>query len=467
MQSIDPFHKSTIRKTPKNSELDTNPHGAKALPGESILGKEEATAKAPGINNRNRKVTQNKQKSVSKDADLNPPSKVQHCNFELNLDLPPKDRWKSVVRNYSNEQISDLRNDLERVLNSATVFGFTRLLTGFASWAFFAGHDRVYWEELKGLSEALISKLPEGSSQTGFSANDLYAINMGMETCAYCTSGVLIDEKNQPFLFRNLDWDEDFFRNYTLQINAVRNGQIIFKGVSFLGQVGLFTGVNSECAVCINYRRTPDSSPGELAETAGMLKNAMGQMWYANRWGASMLLRHVLENRENFRSTIKRLKDEPLISPVYFIVANKTVGEYGGGLVISRDKHSQTSQPMHTIQEGLEKKAVVQTNIDWDESSGYNKRQSAEGWGGNDMLLNEKMGMGPKARRETMVDYLKITETDTQESIFKYISTPTQSAPVANIQTIFSAVMTAADNQLMVKVVSSDEKHQGDIQSIH
>ena len=82
------------------------------------------------------------------------------------------------------------------------------------------------------------------------------------------------------------------------------------------------------------------------------------------------------------------------------------------------------------------------------------------------MLLNEKMGMGPKARRETMVDYLKLLRPIHRNRFSIYIN-PNSKCPSGKYSNNIFCSHDAADNQLMVKVVSSDEKHQGDIQSIH
>ena len=289
---------------------------------------------------------------------------------------------------------------------------------------------------------------------------ELYALNMGMEACSYCTTGVLIDQNNQPFLFRNLDWDEDFFREFTIRINATKNGEMVYRGVSFLGQVGIFTGMNKEFAAAINYRRSPNSSPSETAEWWGMLDNAAQQIYSGkSRWGASMLLRNVLESEESFSGAINRLETEETISPVYFIAASKEIGPEGGGVVITRDQSSYKTRSISDALSIRGIRSVVQTNIDYTEDGGYEQKQLETNWGGDDLLLNERYGMGPKTRQDKTTEYIRSKECHTQHDILGYISEPCRSEPVANHQTIFSSILTPSTGELWLKVLPADIDH--------
>ncbi len=82
-----------------------------------------------------------------------------------------------------------------------------------------------------------------------------------------------------------------------------------------------------------------------------------------------------------------------------------------------------------------------------------NSKQCVDGWGGDDALLNERWGMGPVTRRDKMIKNIAAGDMTTQKKVFNYISNREKSAPVANPMTIFSAVMTPANEELLLKVL--------------
>ena len=80
--------------------------------------------------------------------------------------------------------------------------------------------------EIQGLSTALQKYL--GVSLAGFREEDLILFNLGYDFNAYCTTGVMQAE-NGPYLFRNLDWEGEIFRDFILEVEFVREDLTIFK----------------------------------------------------------------------------------------------------------------------------------------------------------------------------------------------------------------------------------------------
>lgn len=155
--------------------------------------------------------------------------------YMLNLDLPPRERWKQIISNYPNLH-SMVMSLISQILDDI-VPGFTKpmaklimsgILTKLAS--------EELTEELRGISDV-----------TGCPLWALVAYNIGYDFMAGCTSGgmktVGENGKEEMFHYRNLDWHMEETRQTTMKVVYMRGGKSVLEAIHYAGMVGITTGV--------------------------------------------------------------------------------------------------------------------------------------------------------------------------------------------------------------------------------
>lgn len=285
-------------------------------------------------------------------------------------------------------------------------------------------------KEIQGLAKALQARL-DGETIRGFREEDLFLLNIGYDFSTYCTSGVFQTSEG-PILFRNLDWDGEEFKNFTVETHFQKEGQIVFRAIQFLGQVGVLTGMKPYAyGVALNYRKTPGTG------TLGLeIVNNFFQFAFKNGWSASLLLRYTLEHDSDFVQARNKLESTELISPCYMVLAGT---ERDQGAVIERSREDHITRNFDNPFEN--RKYIVQTNHD------IPKPTNQDGhWAGDDALLNESLGMGTEERREAACIFLaSIDESHLQSQLMQMLK---DLWPVSNDLTIFSSLLSPSTNEI-------------------
>ncbi|KAK6336306.1 hypothetical protein TWF696_001868 [Orbilia brochopaga] len=171
--------------------------------------------------------------------------------FTVNLDLPPRERYKEIGKVYK-EKLKSLKPIYDNLFNHFPAKNFVRL---FARHTLFR---RVYryeeQQEIEGLVEA-----------TGLPRYLIVAYNTLLDTFMGCTSGAVrlahdptkpySDENRDKMLhFRTLDWGMDELRQLVILINYQRGGKTIAQAVTYAGFVGVLTGVRQGLSASLNFR---------------------------------------------------------------------------------------------------------------------------------------------------------------------------------------------------------------------
>ncbi|CAF0844433.1 unnamed protein product [Adineta steineri] len=260
--------------------------------------------------------------------------------FIVNLDLSPALRWQHILRLYIDQfrevekkidsMITDIIGQfagpmLEKIL-STIMSGITRL-------------GLVYYgQELKGFSEI-----------TGIPLGKLVLIQFVYECFACCTSIVCKDEQNNiPIHIRTMDWELDFLKPLTIDVDFQKNGQTIFKATTWVGYVGILTGMRTQdgYSVSVNFRHTGGSLGTNLktALTAG--------------WPIGFLVREVLESTHTYDIAVEQLAQSSIIAPCYFTICGTSQCRTFGTL-LTRKQASEEKR--WTVSDHG---SIVQTNID-------------------------------------------------------------------------------------------------------
>jgi hypothetical protein len=167
--------------------------------------------------------------------------------YTIDLSLPPAQRYVNVVRDHWDalQTLTQLFDDvLDCIPLPNKIFHFlARMLL-----------RKVYspeqTEELKGISKA--ANIP---------MHLIVAYNVLLDLFMGCTSGgarVQVPESREPRMlhFRTLDWDMSELRNVLVQFTYIARpgGAIIARTISYVGLVGVLTGVKSGLSTSLNFR---------------------------------------------------------------------------------------------------------------------------------------------------------------------------------------------------------------------
>uniref|UniRef100_A0A671RL84 N-acylethanolamine-hydrolyzing acid amidase n=1 Tax=Sinocyclocheilus anshuiensis TaxID=1608454 RepID=A0A671RL84_9TELE len=166
---------------------------------------------------------------------------------------------------------------------------------------------------------------------------DIVLLNFAYEVSAFCTSIVTQDSKGNIYHGRNLDYPHGVLRNLTLDILFIKNGKVAYRGTSFAGYVGLWTG-QSPNKFTVSGNERNKGHWWENVISAVLLKSSP----------VSWLVRETLEAAVDFQDAVVRLAKVPIITDVYYILGGVHAGE---GVVITRDRSGSADiwplDPLH------------------------------------------------------------------------------------------------------------------------
>ncbi|KAM8914293.1 N-acylethanolamine-hydrolyzing acid amidase-like isoform 2-T2 [Spinachia spinachia] len=159
------------------------------------------------------------------------------------------------------------------------------------------------------------------------SPSDVILLNFAYEISAFCTSIVAQDKTGHVYHGRNLDYPHPVLRNLTMDVVFLKNGEEAYRGTSFAGYIGLWTGQSPNKFTISGDQRGTD-------RWWNWWKNVVSAL-ILRRFPVSWLVRHTLEEAKDFQDAVMRLSKTPIITGVYYIVAGTRAGE---GVVITRDR---------------------------------------------------------------------------------------------------------------------------------
>ncbi|KAM9409416.1 N-acylethanolamine-hydrolyzing acid amidase-like [Pholidichthys leucotaenia] len=189
------------------------------------------------------------------------------------------------------------------------------------------------------------------ASHLGLNLSDTIMLNFAYEVSAFCTSIVAQDKNGNVYHGRNLDYPHPVLRNLTVNLVFLKKGKVAYRGTSFAGYVGLWTG----------------QSPNKFTVSGDQRGTEHWWNWWKNfvsavllrRSPVSWLVREVLEEAEDFQDAVVHLSKTPIITGVYYIVGGVRAGE---GVVITRNRGGPADiWPLDPVNGGWYR---VETNFD-------------------------------------------------------------------------------------------------------
>ncbi|XP_036620776.1 N-acylethanolamine-hydrolyzing acid amidase-like [Trichosurus vulpecula] len=228
----------------------------------------------------------------------------------VNLDDDPEQRWMPVLQRFD---LVTLREDVKNAVKEQI-----------PRWVYVVIKEIIndldglllepYTHEIRGICNALNISFVDG-----------ILFNLVYESSVFCTSIVAQDTNGRIYHARNLDYEPgEGLRNFTVDVQFIKNGQIAYTGTTFVGYVGIWTGQSPHKFTISGNQR--DKGLWWENAVAALVKRHLPISW---------VFRNTLEEAQNFDDAVRRLSETPLITNVYCIIGGVSDRE---GLVISRNR---------------------------------------------------------------------------------------------------------------------------------
>ncbi|KAK1792296.1 hypothetical protein P4O66_012250 [Electrophorus voltai] len=307
---------------------------------------------------------------------------------KISLDDPAEKRWEPLLKLFDKEF---LKKAAAEVIDTTipkwvhhAIIPVVRALEKYV--------PQPYAGEIKGMASYFESDI-----------SDIVLLNFGYEVSAFCSSIVAQDTKGNIYHGRNLDYHFNVLRNLTVDILFMKNGEVAYRGTSFAGYVGLWTGQSAN-KFTVSGDERDKGQWWENVIAAFLLKSSP----------VSWLVRETLENAIDFQDAVMRLAKVPIIADLYYIVGGVQPGE---GVVITRDR----SGPADIWPLDLVKGAWYRVETNYDHWQPAPKQDD---------------------RRDVAIKALNATGQNNinMRSLYEILSV----IPVCNRITIYTTVMTAA-----------------------
>jgi acid ceramidase len=166
---------------------------------------------------------------------------------------------------------------------------------------------------------------------TGINLGEIVLYNIFYEIFTLCTSIVGEDQNGNMIHGRNLDfgifigWDikndtwpvSELLRPLIVNVENMRGGKVAYKTVTFVGFVGLITGVRpGGLSMSLNERFEPEGGFVGLFEW--ILNIDRTQKW------PTFLGREILDSNMTFDEALVGLSKPTLLAPLYYIVGGES-----------------------------------------------------------------------------------------------------------------------------------------------
>ena len=245
----------------------------------------------------------------------------------LNLDEPPSIRWNNITDEYK-EYFPLILQEIDTILDSLGMITKMAILATVNTYE--KTNMLMYRDELRSIS-----------NRANISLGKLILMQLCYEMFSACTSTGFKFKGNNAH-FRTMDWHMPNLKKTTIEVEFKKKGKTLFVAPTFVGYVGIFTGVvKGSYSVSLNYRKSNGTLLGNVKKALSMV------------WPIGYLLRHSLEEEYDITTLTKVLSETELISPCYITI----VSPQKDIIVLVRDSNA-------LVEKKISNEYLVQTNND-------------------------------------------------------------------------------------------------------
>jgi len=265
--------------------------------------------------------------------------------YTVDLDQPPSERWIPLAQQFQaqvSEVVKWVKTQIPRLaLPVLEIIGNNLEKHLPASYA----------AEIKSIADAI-----------GHTPAELWLMNVYYDIKTSCTSIVAAHSNGTVFHGRNLDYGIPGLQNITADILFTKGGSLLYRGTTYVGYVGLLTGVRPGAfSVSLNERDTKN----------GTVWNNAAEAFLKGGHSIGLFLRDLLETQASFEDALPIAQSAHLDAPSYIIMG----GGNGQGAIVTRERNSAVDTWRLDPQVG--RWFVVQTNDDHWEAPDDIRREAA------------------------------------------------------------------------------------------
>jgi len=180
-----------------------------------------------------------------------------------------------------------------------------------------------YSRELNGIAQVAADL----GHAADFPLQMIVTLNLLYEWTTACTSIIAETDKGSMWHGRNMDWNFDGYSlwNITAIADYQKNGTTVYSAVSWIGYIGILSGVKSTFSVTVDQREhyEPEFVIGNM--------QAIDQ----GAMPVGQLLRNIFAQDADFTAALPHLASDYLAAPVYFIMGGRNKDE---GTVVTRGR---------------------------------------------------------------------------------------------------------------------------------
>lgn len=247
--------------------------------------------------------------------------------YVINLDLPPSQRWRSLVTTYK-EKCLTAHHRIEKLIQSIPLGQTAQTI---ATWLVSASdytNSVMHRDELASIAEILEQPFEK-----------IVLAQLVYEMCACCTSAVFSYQETNTH-FRTMDWGMDFLKDLTVELDFQKQQKTQFLAVSWVGYIGIMTGMlPNKYSIALNFRTSNYNILGNIQRAMTMC------------WPIGHLIRYILEDGMSCKMATETCCTASLISPCYITICSTD------SCIITRDPDRLVSiKPLVS--------SAVQANVD-------------------------------------------------------------------------------------------------------
>eukprot|EP01080_Neovahlkampfia_damariscottae_P001500 gene1500-12117_t len=344
--------------------------------------------------------------------------------YKVNLNLSPRERWSQVIKDHL-EPLKKLTTTVhsaqEREFGSSS---FSQTCLSILNNI--QNTQQTLIEEMKGIAEIT-------EKEAGLTFEDILSLNIGYDLLARCTSGNVEDPINFKgvFHFRNMDWDMEALRPLTIDVEYVKNDQVVFTTTTWVCFVGVLTGMTNNTkngwSISLNFRWCDSSA----------IWNYFSFLFQHEP--IEFIIRNALEKNLSFDEAVKYLKKTKIIAPCYLVISGCNKGE---GILITRNRSDEV-KPLEL--KNSQSNYVLMTNVDhWVDK--VTKKWAC----GDDLLLNS---VERRICASQGISNIKFEKDQKIEDVESILFSVLEKNPVYNYQTVYQVVMSPKNALYSSRVV--------------
>lgn len=194
---------------------------------------------------------------------------MSSCAFNTyKISITDAETYRPIIKDHRAQIHTLMQSDELRVLRDFLSTSWAKIILFFYSMLPNASKS-VFTKACQVMADELTYPTDDGAPMY-VGMFEIILMQMYYDAIARCTSVVVRDENEEIMHGRTMDWEMESggLDALTINVEGYDGDELIFRGISWAGMVGLFTGTNvkSKFSISINYRPDVRTTDARLEE---------------------------------------------------------------------------------------------------------------------------------------------------------------------------------------------------------